>query len=79
MMDGEIEANRAPFRTAVDIVSTHPGISKLSAQGIVSEIGRPRRWATQDEVQLFLTLLKMRLDFRRVLLTRLCTYSVTVN
>jgi transposase len=38
-MDGEIEANLAPFRTAVEIVSTHPGISKLSAQAIVSEIG----------------------------------------
>jgi transposase len=38
-MDGEIEANLAPFRTAVEIVSTHPGIGKLSAQGIVSEIG----------------------------------------
>jgi transposase len=38
-MDGEIEANLPPFRTAVEIVSTHPGISKLSAQAIVSEIG----------------------------------------
>src|SRR5260370_6289801 len=39
MMDGEIEANLSPFRVAVDIVSTHPGISKLSAQAIVAEIG----------------------------------------
>jgi transposase len=39
MLDREIEANLAPFRTAVEIVSTHPGISKLSAQAIVSEIG----------------------------------------
>jgi transposase len=39
MMDSEIEANLAPFRTAVDIVSTHPGIGKLSANAIVSEIG----------------------------------------
>jgi transposase len=38
-MDDEIEANLAPFRTAVDIVSTHPGIGKLSAHAIVSEIG----------------------------------------
>jgi transposase len=38
-MDGEIEANLAPFRSAVEIVSTHPGISTLSAQAIVSEIG----------------------------------------
>jgi transposase len=46
-MDGEIEANLAPFRTAVEIVSTHPGISGLSAQGIVSEIGTDmRRFAT---------------------------------
>jgi transposase len=47
MMDSEIEANLAPFRTAVDIVSTHPGISTLSAQGIVSEIGTDmNRFAT---------------------------------
>jgi hypothetical protein len=39
MMDSEIEANLSPFRIAVEIVSTRPGISKLSAQAIVSEIG----------------------------------------
>jgi transposase len=38
-MDGEIEANLAPFRIAVEIVSTHPGVNKLSAQGIIAEIG----------------------------------------
>ena len=38
-LDREIEANLAPFCIAVDIVSTHPGISKLSAEAIVSEIG----------------------------------------
>ncbi len=38
-LDREIEANLAPFCVAVDIVSTHPGISKLSAEAIVSEIG----------------------------------------
>lgn len=38
-LDREIEANLAPFRTAVDIVSTHPGISKRSGQAIISEIG----------------------------------------
>jgi transposase len=38
-IDGEVEANLAPFRIAVEIVSTHPGISKLGAQTIVSEIG----------------------------------------
>jgi transposase len=38
-LDCEVETNLAPFRIAVDIVSTHPGISKLSAQAVVSEIG----------------------------------------
>jgi transposase len=38
-LDREIEANLAPFCIAVDIVSTHPGINKLSAEAIVSEIG----------------------------------------
>jgi transposase len=38
-LDGEIEANLAPFCAAVDIVSSHPGINKLSAEAIVSEIG----------------------------------------
>ena len=38
-LDGEIEANLAPFRIAVDIVSAHPGVNKLSAEAIVSEIG----------------------------------------
>jgi transposase len=38
-IDGEVEANLEPFRIAVELVSTHPGISKLAAQAIVSEIG----------------------------------------
>jgi transposase len=38
-IDSEIEANLAPFRTAVEIVSTIPGVGLLSAQVIVSEIG----------------------------------------
>jgi transposase len=38
-MDSEIEAHLAPFRTAVEIVSTIPGVGPLSAQVIVSEIG----------------------------------------
>ena len=38
-LDREIEANLGPFCIAVDIVSTHPGINKLSAEAIVSEIG----------------------------------------
>jgi hypothetical protein len=35
----EIEANLKPFRIAVDLVSTAPGIASLSARAIVSEIG----------------------------------------
>jgi transposase len=38
-MDAQIEAHLAPFRTAVEIVSTIPGVSSLSAQVIISEIG----------------------------------------
>jgi transposase len=38
-IDSEIEVHLAPFRTAVDIVSTAPGVASLSAQAIVSEIG----------------------------------------
>ena len=38
-IDREVEANLAPFRTAVELVSTIPGVSTLSAQVIVSEIG----------------------------------------
>ena len=38
-IDSEIEAHLAPFRTAVEIVSTIPGVGSLSAQVIVSEIG----------------------------------------
>jgi transposase len=38
-IDQEVEANLEPFRTAVQLVSTIPGVSALSAQVIVSEIG----------------------------------------
>jgi transposase len=38
-IDREVEANLAPFRTAVELVSTIPGVSRLSAEVIVSEIG----------------------------------------
>jgi transposase len=38
-IDSEIEAHLAPFRTAVGIVTTIPGVGPLSAQVIVSEIG----------------------------------------
>jgi transposase len=39
MLDGQVEVNLAPFRTAVELVSTIPGVSTLSAEVIVSEIG----------------------------------------
>jgi transposase len=38
-LDGQVEVNLAPFRTAVELVSTIPGVSTLSAEVIVSEIG----------------------------------------
>lgn len=38
-MDQQVEASLAPFRQAVEIVSTVPGVKALSAQGIVCEIG----------------------------------------
>jgi transposase len=38
-IDREVEANLVPFRTAVELVSTIPGVSRLSAEVIVSEIG----------------------------------------
>ena len=38
-LDREVDVNLAPFRTAVELVSTIPGVSKLSAEVIVSEIG----------------------------------------
>jgi transposase len=38
-IDREVDANLAPFRTATDLLSTISGVSTLSAQIIVSEIG----------------------------------------
>jgi transposase len=38
-IDREVEANLAPFRTTVELISTIPGVSTLSAEVIVSEIG----------------------------------------
>ena len=38
-IDQEVEGSLAPFRTAVELVSTIHGVSTLSAQVIVSEIG----------------------------------------
>src|SRR5215475_13507298 len=39
-IDGEIEADLQPFRDAVGLLTTIPGVSDLAAQGIVAEIGR---------------------------------------
>jgi transposase len=38
-IDQEVEAALAPFRTAIELVSSIPGVRTLSAQMIVSEIG----------------------------------------
>jgi transposase len=38
-IDREVEANLAPFRIAVELISTIPGVSTLSAEVIISEIG----------------------------------------
>lgn len=38
-IDAEVEANIAPFRTAIDILTTIPGVGELVARVIVSEIG----------------------------------------
>jgi len=38
-IDQEVEASIAPFRTAVEQVSTVPGVKSLAAQTILSEIG----------------------------------------
>ena len=39
MLDKEIETHFTPFRTAVELLSSIPGVSTLSAEVIVSEIG----------------------------------------
>jgi transposase len=38
-LDQEVEANLEPFRTAVELVSTIPGVNALSAEAIVCETG----------------------------------------
>lgn len=38
-IDQEVEGSLAPFRTAAELVSTIPGVSTLSAETIVSEVG----------------------------------------
>jgi transposase len=41
-IDQEVDANVEPFRVAIEMLSTIPGISSLSAEVIVSEIGIDR-------------------------------------
>jgi transposase len=38
-IDEEVSANAAPFRAAIELLSTIPGISRLAAEVMVSEIG----------------------------------------
>jgi transposase len=38
-IDREVEANIAPFRIAIALLTTMPGISSLSSRGILAEIG----------------------------------------
>jgi transposase len=38
-IDDQVEANLAPFRTGVELVSTVPGVNTLSAEAIISETG----------------------------------------
>src|SRR6516225_7145287 len=38
-LDAQVAANLGPFRTAVDLIMSVPGIKNLGAQAIVSEIG----------------------------------------
>jgi transposase len=38
-IDQEVDANVEPFRTAVQILSTIPGVKELSARGVIAEIG----------------------------------------
>ena len=38
-VDAQVEANLAPFRTAVELIMSIPGIKNLSAHAIVAEIG----------------------------------------
>ena len=38
-LDAQVEANLGPFRTAVDLIMSIPGVKNLSAHVIISEIG----------------------------------------
>jgi transposase len=39
MIDAQVETNLGPFRTAVELITSIPGIKNVSAHVIVSEIG----------------------------------------
>jgi transposase len=39
MIDAQVETNLGPFRTAVELITSIPGITNVSAHVIVSEIG----------------------------------------
>jgi transposase len=41
-LDAQVEANLGPFRTAVELIMSIPGIKNLGAHVIVSEIGSGR-------------------------------------
>ncbi len=50
-IDQEVDAHVEPFRTAIEILSTIPGVSQLSAEVIVAEIGIDMgRFATEGHL-----------------------------
>jgi transposase len=50
-MDQQIDANLEPFRTAIELLVSIPGVSRLSAEVIVSEIGLDMdRFATDGQL-----------------------------
>jgi transposase len=50
-IDQEVDANIEPFRTAITILSTIPGVSQLSAEVIAAEIGVDRgRFPTEGHL-----------------------------
>src|SRR5262249_33183234 len=48
-LDREVEAGIAPFRTAVEQVTTTPGVKSLAARTILSEIS----WLALDQVSFY--------------------------
>jgi len=50
-IDQEVDANLAPFRTAIRLLTTIPGVSDLSAQTILAEIGNDMsRFSTEGHL-----------------------------